>query len=121
MVRAADGLAFLKGDNPVVVAGSTDKRTWRLLYPLTPTRCFVAGPILENEPGRIIPRQDELNEAQTAAINIATCRYAETSVIGVNPVSRGDPRPLIKVNLPKVRTLDTVELPLWGIDVKAPN
>ena len=113
---AADGLTFLKGDNPVVVTGSTTDGTWRLLYPLTPTRCFVAGPALEDEPGRIVPRQHQLTEAETAAVNAATCRYAETSVIGVNPAGRGDARPTIRANLPKARTLDTVELPLWGLD-----
>jgi hypothetical protein len=116
VMSAADSLTFLKGDNPVVLTGRKADTTWRLAYPLTPTRCFIAGPALEDEPGRIIPRQHRLTEAETAAVNAATCRFAETSVIGFNPPGRIDPRPTIKANLPKAGTLDAVELPLWGLD-----
>lgn len=107
VMSAADGLTFLKGDNPVVLTGRKADRTWRLVYPLTPTRCFIAGPALEDEPGRIIPHQYHLTGAETAVVNAATCRFAETSVIGVNPPGRIDPRPTIKANLPKASTLET--------------
>jgi hypothetical protein len=116
VVRAADGLTFLKGDNPAVIHGSTAKRTWQLMYPLTPVRCFIAGPALENGPARIVPHQRKLTDAQTLAVNGATCSFAENSVIGVVTANRIDPKPTIRANLPKTRTLDTVELPLWGLD-----
>jgi hypothetical protein len=116
VVSAADGLTFLKGDNPVVLSGRNADTTWRLVYPLTPTRCFIAGPELEDEPERIIPRQHRVTEAETASVNAATCRFAETSVISVNPPGRIDPRPTIKANLPKASALDAVQLPLWGLD-----
>ena len=43
VVRAAGGLTFLKADNPAVFTGSTSAGTWRLIYPLTPERCFISG------------------------------------------------------------------------------
>ena len=112
----ADGLTFLKGDNPVVLTGRNADTTWRLVYPLTPTRCFIAGPALEDEPDRIIPRQHRLTEAETASVNAETCRFAETSVISINPPGRIDARPTIKAHLPNASTLDALELPVWGID-----
>jgi Protein of unknown function (DUF4238) len=113
--RAADGLTFLKGDNPVVVSGGPTADAWRLFYPLTPTRCFIAGPEFENEPRRIVPRQYKLTDAATIAINAATCSYAETSVIGVSSPDRIDPKPMINAHLSKRNTSSAVELPLWGL------
>jgi hypothetical protein len=116
VVRAADGLTFLKGDNPVVISAGPAEESWRLLYPLTPTRCFIAGPELESEPRRIIPRQYGLTDAETIAVNAATCTYAETSVIGISTADRIDPRPTINTHLSKRNALSTVDLPLWGLD-----
>jgi hypothetical protein len=116
VARAADSLTFLKGDNPVVISGRPTGDSWRLLYPLTPTRCFIAGPELEGESGRIIPRQHVLTDAETIAVNAATCNYAETSVIGISIADRIDPRPTIKTHLSKRNAPSTVELPLWGLD-----
>jgi hypothetical protein len=115
VVRAADGFTFLKGDNPVVISGGPAGDAWRLLYPLTPTRCFIAGPELESEPERIIPRQYKLTDAATIAVNAATCSYAETSVIGVSVPDRIDPKPMISAHLSKRNALSAVELPLWGL------
>jgi hypothetical protein len=115
VVRAADGLTFLKGDNPVVISGAPAGDSWRLLYPLTPTRCFIAGPELESEPRRIIPRQYGLTDAETIAVNAATCSYAETSVIGISTADRIDPKSAISRYLGKRNALSTVELPLWGL------
>lgn len=117
VVRASDGLTFLKGDNPVVINGSTTEGTWRLLYPLTPTRCFITGPTLEDEGRPIVPRQHQLTDHETLAVNAAIWSYAETSVIGVNVADRIDPRPTIKAHLAeKSASAPAVELPLWGID-----
>jgi hypothetical protein len=82
VASAADGLTFLKGDNPVVISGRTKGDTWRLLYPLTPKRCFIAGPELEVELERIIPRQQVLTDAKTIAVNAATCNYADRTLWG---------------------------------------
>ena len=119
VASAADGLTFLKGDNPVVISGRAAEDTWRLLYPLTPKRCFIAGPELEVEIQRIIPRQHVLTDAETIAVNAATCNYAETSVIGISNADRIDPRPTIGTHLSKKRVTSTVELPRWGFDLGA--
>jgi Protein of unknown function (DUF4238) len=116
VASAPDGLTFLKGDNPVVISGRPAGDSWRLLYPLTPTRCFIAGPELEGEPRMIIPGQHVLTDAETVAVNAATCNYAETSVIGIRIADRIDPRPTIKTHLSKRNAPSTVELPLWGLD-----
>ncbi|WP_334396224.1 DUF4238 domain-containing protein [Bradyrhizobium sp. AZCC 2289] len=116
VASAADGLTFLKGENPVVISGRPTGDSWRLLYPLTPTRCFIAGPELEGEPRMIIPRQHVLTDADTIAVNAATCNYAETSVIGISIADRIDPRPTIKTHLSRRNAPSTVELPLWGLN-----
>lgn len=116
VVRAADGLTFLKGDNPVVIGGGLADNSWHLIYPLTPTKCFVAGPEFEEEAGRIIPRQRRLTDAETIAMNAATCSFADTSVIGASLADRIDSRPTIKRYLSKRLSADSTELPLWGFD-----
>jgi hypothetical protein len=117
VVQAAKGLTFLKGDNPAVITGSAGDGTWRMLYPLTPTRCFVAGPVRESEPSRIVPHQRQLSDAETVALNVATCSFAEASVIGGSYADRIDPRPIIEAHLAKGRADAFAELPLWGLDV----
>jgi hypothetical protein len=117
VVRAANGLTFLKGDNPVVISGHAPARTWQLIYPLTPERCFVAGPICDDEHGGIVPRQKLLTDAETNSINAATCSFAETSVIGVNSPERIDPKRVIKEFLAKETAKSDFELPFWGLDL----
>jgi Protein of unknown function (DUF4238) len=116
VVRAADGLTFLKGDNPAVITGRKADWTWRLIYPLTPTRCFIAGPAPEREPGRIIPGQRQLSDAETLALNASTCSFAESTVIGVSVADRVDPKLTIKRYLSKRIAPDAGELPHWGLD-----
>jgi Protein of unknown function (DUF4238) len=115
VVRAAEGLTFLKGDNPAVITGSTSAGTWSLIYPLTPERCFIAGPGLEDEQGRIVPRQHQLSDRRTLEVNAAICAYAETSVIGVKEHDRIDPKPTIKAHLPKRVHSQAVDAPFWGL------
>jgi hypothetical protein len=121
VVSAAAGLTFLKGDNAVVITGSEPAGTWRLLYPLTPRRCFVAGPELETEPGRIIPAQQLLGDEATIALNAAICAYAEASVIGVSTPDRIDPRPTMKAHLKNRSSGDNSDMPFWGLSGIVPD
>lgn len=41
---AADGYSFPRTDTPVVMMAAGAPRGWRCFYPVTPTKCFIAGP-----------------------------------------------------------------------------
>jgi hypothetical protein len=64
------GAQFVRSDNPVVV--SVQKAGGlTVLYPISPERCFVAGPEPADSNPQIVPGRRQLNEAQTdAAIRV---------------------------------------------------
>lgn len=62
---------FIRSDDPVLSAGSSKKGNWMLLYPMTPNKCFVAGPARCATPPDVVPRtrmltQEEVDSHQSA-------------------------------------------------------
>lgn len=114
MLRAAAGTSFLKGDNPIVATGDARTDDWQLVYPMTPLRCFVAGP--EREPGndRIVPHQVQLDVVGTSAVNGLVCRSASQSVIGISMRQETDPRPIVQANLTRHTVTNAPGRALWG-------
>lgn len=115
VASAADGTRFLKGDNPVVISGRLSDGSWTVHYPLTPDRCFIAGPSKLGSHDPAIPEQRRLTVAETAALNRLTCRYADNSVIGVENPADASLDALIKRSLRLSRGRN-VDRPFWGLN-----
>lgn len=80
--RSNEG-AFIRGDVPVVIGGSIKRKTWQLIYPMTPSKCFVAGPEICEIPDVPIPRSTELNATQVRALNRIVVAHCRRNAMGV--------------------------------------
>lgn len=79
----SDQGTFVRGDVPVVIHGSDESRTWKLLYPMTPSKCFVSGPIICEIPDVPIPRTQKIGTTQLCAVNELLAERCRRSVMGV--------------------------------------
>jgi hypothetical protein len=79
----SDKGVFIRGDVPVVIGGSDEGKNWRLIYPMTPFKCFVAGPIACKIPDIPIPRIREVDTTQICAINEVVAEQCRRSAMGV--------------------------------------
>jgi hypothetical protein len=70
---------FVRSDHPVVT--STNGTLTIVFYPLSPDRCFVAGPALAEEPAEIVPELRAVTDAQRADVNRLMATFARKSVI----------------------------------------
>jgi hypothetical protein len=77
---------FVRADIPVRVESGAEG--WQLIYPMTPTCCFVAGPDSPREAGRVVPAHMAANAAEVSAVNAACARGARRSVISTTSVDR---------------------------------
>ena len=73
---------FIRSDNPILLRGSVEQRTWQLIYPMTPFKCFVAGPNKEESPIAVVPKNIELVHSQLWTLNEHIAKSARRSVIG---------------------------------------
>jgi hypothetical protein len=73
---------FIRSDNPILLRGSVEQRTWQLIYPMTPFKCFVAGPNKEESPIAVVPKNIELVHSQLWRSNEHIAKSARRSVIG---------------------------------------
>ena len=72
---------FIRSDDPILICGSADRGSWQLVYPMSPDKCFVAGPSkIENAPS-VVPRNGELDDVRLRRINERIARSARRSVI----------------------------------------
>lgn len=72
---------FIRGDDPVFVGGSVEHRTWHLIYPMTPDKCFVVGPELVADATAVIPNTRHVDESQVQMVNERVAKAARKSVI----------------------------------------
>lgn len=79
----ADHGAFVRGDVPVVIHGSDESRTWKLLYPMSPTKCFVSGPTMCEIPDVPIPRVQKLDATQLHTVNQLLAARCRRTAMGV--------------------------------------
>ncbi|MGR4865080.1 DUF4238 domain-containing protein [Caulobacter sp. LARHSG274] len=109
--------SFLKGDHPVALNGSVGDGTWTLIYPLTPSICFVAGPE-KAQPGPLIVSQGiELTTLQAATYNALICRQAAKSVIARKAADDPAHLRIVKANLGVYTRPTDQALPHWGLDL----
>ncbi len=72
---------FIRSDDPVLIRGSAEHGSWQLIYPMTPVRCFVAGPDRAGSPMTVVPRNRQLDDFQLRIVNERIARSARRSVI----------------------------------------
>jgi hypothetical protein len=117
IARCAAETSFLKGDHPVALSGSTAAGKWTLVYPLTPSDCFVAGPEGAAARPDLLPAMAELTALQSSTYNALICREAEASVIAKKGANDPAHLRIIKANLFSKRPVAR-DLPLWGLSVE---
>ncbi|HEY0872850.1 MAG TPA: hypothetical protein VGD94_05210 [Vicinamibacterales bacterium] len=79
MWKAPAGSQFVRSDHPVVTATIGTKTT--VFYPLSPDRCFVAGPALAEGLPQIVPDGRSVTDAERADVNRLIASFARKSVI----------------------------------------
>lgn len=77
------GGGFVRGDVPAIVDGSVENQTWKLIYPMTPSKCFIAGPAVCDIPDVPIPRTRTLDETQLRAVNKLMADRCRRSAMGI--------------------------------------
>lgn len=73
------GSQFVRSDHPVATSANGTMTT--VFYPLSPDRCFVAGPELAGELPQIVPDGVSVTDAQRAEVNRLVASFARKSVI----------------------------------------
>ena len=109
---------FIRGDNPVVVYGSTAHGTFPLLYPMTPTKCFVVSSKGTADPIPVVPENRQLTESEVNAVNQGVANAARRSVISRPLNDDSDLKLLLRDSLaplPSVRDWRALLFPeCWG-------
>jgi len=77
--KAPAGSQFVRSDHPVVT--STNGTQTTVLYPLSPGRCFVAGPALAEDVPQIVPDGRAVTDGQRADVNSLMASFARKSVM----------------------------------------
>jgi hypothetical protein len=77
--KAPAGSQFVRSDHPVVT--STNGTLTTVFYPLSPHRCFVAGPALVEEVPQIVPEGRSVTDTRRAEVNCLMASFAHESVI----------------------------------------
>ncbi len=80
MWRTAPDPGFIRPDEVILVT-SGGGRSWRLVYPMTPTHCFVAGPGAAEEPRHVVPHVRTLDEPRLARLNLQLAALSRGAVI----------------------------------------
>jgi hypothetical protein len=80
VLRPAPGEFFIKGDVPVVIRGALIDDNAQIVYPLSPTHCFVAT-ALDKFPPRQIQAECTMKPGRTAQYIRLVARCAEREVI----------------------------------------
>jgi hypothetical protein len=75
------GFEFIRSDDPVLIEGSIKQHTWRLVYPMTPFRCFVAGPEKRETQPTVVPLSETLSHDETRSVNVRIAGAARRSVV----------------------------------------
>lgn len=80
MWRTAPDPGFIRPDEVTLVTSGGGK-SWRLVYPMTPTHCFVAGPAAAEEPRHVVPHVRTLDNPRLAQLNLQLAASSRRAVI----------------------------------------
>jgi hypothetical protein len=81
ILRAGNGSSFIRPDRSAVMDGNQSDNSWTLLYPLSPTKCFLVGPDPPTGPIPVIPRSYDLKVEDTDSLNKVLADNAREEVI----------------------------------------
>lgn len=79
ILKAAKGHYFVKSDNPVTVL--TKRFASGFLYPLSPTKCFIASVFPQSQRSVLRVKEISLNPEWTLGVSAAIAHYADSSVM----------------------------------------
>ena len=99
MWYASDGAEFIRSDDPILVEGAIRTRDWCLLYPMTPTTCFVAGPAKRMDRSDLVPQTRRLCSREIELANRSLAKAARRSVIARPRTDDYELRQLLTENL----------------------
>ena len=85
---------FVRPDEPVLVTSAVG-RGWRLIYPMTPTYCFVAGPVGAETPRRVVPHVRTIDEHRLSQLNLQLAVSSRRTVIARPQTDDSDLRALL--------------------------
>ena len=71
---------FVRPDEPVLITSALG-RGWQLIYPMTPTHCFVAEPLGAETPRRVVPHVRPINEHRLSQLNLRLAVSSRRTVI----------------------------------------
>ena len=94
VLRPASGEFFIKGDVPVVIRGALINDGAQIVYPMSPTHCFIAT-VLEKFPPRQVQAEGRVKQGKTAQYIRLIASCAEREVICHPHYYSTDLQPLI--------------------------
>ena len=71
---------FVRPDEPVLITSAVGGG-WRLIYPMTPTHCFVAGPVGAETPRHLVPHVRAIDEHELSQLNLQLAVSSRRTVI----------------------------------------
>jgi hypothetical protein len=80
LLTAPPGSQFIRADEPILTQGSINTKTWKLVYPMTPSKCFVVGPEAA-DPFVVVPENQKIDEATINRMNESLAKVARKTVI----------------------------------------
>lgn len=118
MLQPPSGSQFIRADNPVLFVGSVSKGTWTMLYPMTPDRCFVAGPEEADTPANTFCIHETVTSVNLDALNAKLSSFARKSVIGTMTAEDAHLRAVLKSALsncaPRYPWVNDLAPEFWG-------
>ncbi len=85
---------FVRADEPVLTTSAVGGN-WRLIYPMTPTHCFVAGPDGAETPRHVVPHVRAINEQELSQLNLQLAASSRRTVIAKPQANDLDLRALL--------------------------
>lgn len=80
MWSATPSPGFVRPDEPVLITSAVSGN-WQLLYPMTPTHCFVAGPAGADTSRHVVPHVRAINEQELSQLNLLLAASSRRTVI----------------------------------------
>ncbi len=94
MWRTAPDPGFIRPDEAALVT-SAGGGGWRLIYPLTPTYCFVAGPAAAEMPRPVVPYVRPMDKHRLSQLNLQLAASSRRTVIAKPQTDDSDLRDLL--------------------------
>lgn len=81
ILRAAASSFLIKPDEPAITIASEKNNYWSFIYPLSPDKCFMAGPSVATRVSTAMPTNRQLDKDETETLNRILASNARREVI----------------------------------------